>query len=542
MIKRTFNLDELFIIDTGFYGWCLDIIGEMIPSVLTNNSLQDNFKNYMLKPLWRKYQFVNANYSDTEKGQQQFKNDFANQLQDVCVEFYTYVKANVKHFEGLDNKTDLIKQVSSVVAPINDIIDQTATDTALAKGTTAQNIGTTLYNDSVWLSMFNTYMTPQRKGEMLNRFAWLFIVAYYVSEDENAEEFTLEITEPLEMPTGDQVIEFDVDEGLRYAVVTIEKPYTLNSGNIKSGVNIGGVLGSYEGPDVSDATASSDDILLGKVAYGDNYQRLVGTIPTYDYEGGEDISGIVPVGAININENGEYDVTNYAQANVNVRGVNPLQYIIDNNGTTPSCAYLFYKWGGTDATPLFGGEGIANLDTSNATSAYEMFTYCSNLITAPQFDTGNVENMYNMFSACGQITTIPQYDTSNVKAMNRMFANCTELITIPQLNTSNVEDMSYMFYSCGDLTTIAQIDVSNVTNMNAMFYGCRSLKTLLMYGMKVNFDISASTKFETDDLVVILNNLATLSSTATLKMGSTNLAKLSDAQKQIAIDKGWTLA
>ena len=63
-----------------------------------------------------------------------------------------------------------------------------------------------------------------------------------------------------------------------------------------------------------------------------------------------------------------------------------------------------------------------------------------------------------------------------------------------------------------------------------------------MYGMKVDFDISSSTKFTREALVEILNNLATVTSTQTLTMRSTNLAKLTDEDKAIATGKGWTLA
>ena len=74
-----------------------------------------------------------------------------------------------------------------------------------------------------------------------------------------------------------------------------------------------------------------------------------------------------------------------------------------------------------------------------------------------------------------------------------------------------------------------------------MFRSCSSLKSILMTGMMANFDISASTQFEESDLVTILNNLATVTSTKTLTMGATNLAKLTDAEKAIATNKGWTL-
>lgn len=60
--------------------------------------------------------------------------------------------------------------------------------------------------------------------------------------------------------------------------------------------------------------------------------------------------------------------------------------------------------------------------------------------------------------------------------------------------------------------------------------------------MKVNFDIHYSTLLDREALLVILNNLSTVTSTRTLTMGSTLLAKLTDEDKTIATNKGWTLA
>ena len=157
-------------------------------------------------------------------------------------------------------------------------------------------------------------------------------------------------------------------------------------------------------------------------------------------------------------------------------------------------------------------------------------------------DTENVYNMGSMFRNCNKLTTIPQLNTSNVTDMTSMVYQCKSITSIPLLDTSKVNDMSYMFYGCSKLTTVPALDVSNVNYMNYIFSGCSSLKSILMTGMKVKFDISASTKFEESDLVTILNNLATVTTTKTLTMGATNLAKLTDEDKAIATNKGWTLA
>ena len=109
-------------------------------------------------------------------------------------------------------------------------------------------------------------------------------------------------------------------------------------------------------------------------------------------------------------------------------------------------------------------------------------------------------------------------------------------------DTSNVTSMSYMFYDCINLTSIPQLDTSNATSMSNIFYNCDKLKEIHMTGMKVSFDIHFSTLFTREALLEIINNLATVTSTQTLTMGSTNLAKLTDQDKAIATNKGWTLA
>lgn len=165
-------------------------------------------------------------------------------------------------------------------------------------------------------------------------------------------------------------------------------------------------------------------------------------------------------------------------------------------------------------------------------------TLLKNLLDATK-STNYLFNNYKGTSVDGLISYI---DTSNVTNMSYMFVGCINLTSIPLLDTSKVTNMVVMFRYCSNLTSIPQLDVSNVTDMSYIFDGCRKLEEIHMTGMKVSFDISVSTLFTREVLVEILNNLATVTSTQRLNMGATNLAKLTDEDKQIATNKGWTLA
>ena len=226
-----------------------------------------------------------------------------------------------------------------------------------------------------------------------------------------------------------------------------------------------------------------------------------------------------------------------------------------------TCSALFKGYQGTSVDGLITYDDTSNvtimtqmfqdctnltsiplLNTSNVTNMINMFNGCTNLTTIPLINTSKVTNISNMFYGCSNLTNIPLLNTINVSLMDDMFHGCTNLTTIPLLNTSNVTQMGSMFFNCTSLITVPELDVSKVTFFGNMFYNCTNLKSILMTGMKESFDISASKKFERTDLVTILNNLGTVTSTKRLTMGATNIGKLTDEDKAIATNKGWTLA
>ena len=279
------------------------------------------------------------------------------------------------------------------------------------------------------------------------------------------------------------------------------------------------IIGSAENPYIAKTEAEMAKYLADSKKVG-SFVQYTGTSGTY-----------VQNEVYRISESG--DTTQYMPVS-ELQNITTLKKLLD---ATKSATRLFSNYQGTTVNEL-----ITYNDTSNVTNMSSMFYICSHLTSIPQLDTSKVTTMNSMFAHCPNLTSIPQLDTSKVTDIGYMFQDCSSLTTRPQLDTSKVVYMNNMFKGCSSLTSIPQLDTSNVATMNSMFSQCSNLKSILMTGMKVSFDISASIEFETSDLVTILNNLATVTSTKTLTMGTTNLAKPTDEDKAIATNKGWTLA
>lgn len=219
---------------------------------------------------------------------------------------------------------------------------------------------------------------------------------------------------------------------------------------------------------------------------------------------------------LTIIENGTYEApkgTGYSPVMVNVPQIaesGTLKALLD---ATKSAYYLFNR---------YQGKTVDDLISYN--------------------DTANVTDMAHMFNGCYELTTIPELYTSNVTDMSYMLYWCISLTTIPQLDTSKVTNMVNMFYYCTELTSIPRLDASKVTNMSYMFDGCTSLTSIGIYGFTRSIDITP-TALGHDAIVAFLNQAGTAyNSSQKITMGADKLALLSDEEKAIATNKGWTLA
>lgn len=202
-------------------------------------------------------------------------------------------------------------------------------------------------------------------------------------------------------------------------------------------------------------------------------------------------------------------------------------------------------------------------------SANRLFRGCSNLNDfteiLPFFDKYKLCDCDYMFDNCQSIQEVqfnellkhikliykPTIMANVLKLSNFLSSNqYITKIDIP-FDTSEVTSIREIFTSCRKLASISAFDCSSVTDIQSVFQGCpvetfggfinlgKNLKSL------TNFYPNLPDTLSHTSLLNILNGLYDISNTdavnSQLNLGNTLLVKLSDEEKKIATDKGWTL-
>lgn len=199
------------------------------------------------------------------------------------------------------------------------------------------------------------------------------------------------------------------------------------------------------------------------------------------------------------------------------------------------------------------------------TNMNSVFDGCRNLeeLDLTNMNTSNVTTMENMFRNCFALKNIKgleDFDVSNVTTMRNMFYYCQSLtrLDLSKWNPKNLTDMYYCFYDMDKLTylDISSWDLSNITNGSNIIggYGTMSNLTDVKFGKNWKLNIttymfSRSPNLTVESLLSIIDGLydftgngeTPTSSQGNCQLGTTNLNKLTDEQKAVAINKGWTL-
>lgn len=227
--KLTFNLIDIYSDINTFIAQMTLVVNEMLDE---DYVLPTEFGVYIFTPIWRRFKNSNACFENSDEGIASFKDNFTNQIQEIGFDFFSWCKANIEYFKTITDDTNknksFSKQLNTGIYPINENLQQTATQTQFATGTTNQNIVEIISNGIGWYKASQQFMTPQKKNDMLNSFKWLFIK--YSNATKN-DYTVLEIDKTGLIPVGDADYVEIVDDNLK-------------SENIKSGVKILGIEGS----------------------------------------------------------------------------------------------------------------------------------------------------------------------------------------------------------------------------------------------------------------------------------------------------------
>ena len=191
-------------------------------------------------------------------------------------------------------------------------------------------------------------------------------------------------------------------------------------------------------------------------------------------------------------------------------------------------------------------------DTGNVSSFADLF-YNANMSSLSHIglNTGRVLYMSDTFYNDSKLTVldVSGFNTSYVTTMYQMFYNCSSLtsLDVSHFDTSKVQNMEYMFYNCGNMRTlnIGNMDLSGLTdNMNRTFMGCSSLRSITgqFVGLKLSISFGWSKLLDHDSAMMVINSAETVTTVQTVSFSSQTKALLSDEEKAILTNKGWTLA
>lgn len=264
-----------------------------------------------------------------------------------------------------------------------------------------------------------------------------------------------------------------------------------------------------------------------------------------------------------------------------------LETVSFNNEFYPSdCSYMFTE------CDLGNLKKITGLNTSKCSNFSNMFRYADlkNLeqLTLDTQSGTNFTGMfsYTAFSVNRDVINLADFNTSKATTFKDMFNNADYIWTkdFSKWDTSNVTDFNSMFYQADFIDANGTLDLSgwdfssitkNNTGVNSMFSFCSEVKSVNltnakmdkmsnMYNMwyyaytteiildgvtlpkvAMNWDANYAHKHTLDTVLGILNALPDITGdglSLTCKLGTQDLAQLTDEQKAIGTSKGWTLA
>lgn len=366
---------------------------------------------------------------------------------------------------------------------------------------------------------------------------------------------TIKNKEGITLKTANKYCEEDIN-------IAVKGEENLLPENIKKDIEILGITGTFEGGNTYNAVLGSREE-LGLTSTSFSIGKTLKEIKHLDLAGYTSLSGMFS-----------------SYENLELIGS------LSNTNKATNWSSSFYNTKKLKKVPT--------IDTSSATNMQTMFQY-SGIEEFEQeelFVEKVTSSCMSMFNGCSNLKKLPKMNFLKATVFNSFCGDCKNLEFVKDIYAPLATNWNQAFYSCSKLQSVEGMDFSNCTMINMLFYNCRALKhvqaiqagkmnvlrdgvftacgALEEFGGMIDlgkaytqktanyndyiFSLSESPLLTHESLMNVINKLYDLNLTynvtgggtlytQSLKLGSTNLAKLTTAEEiAIATAKGWTVS
>lgn len=196
------------------------------------------------------------------------------------------------------------------------------------------------------------------------------------------------------------------------------------------------------------------------------------------------------------------------------------------------------------------------LNTDNVTDLQYLFCNCNNIknLDFSTLNTENNQNLYCFLNGCKNLETVKfgSFNTENVKDITNCFTDCEKLkeLNISSFNTGKLEKMNGAFNALKNLKTLHlgnNFDLSKLTDGGMLFVECEKLKNItgtitnLGLSWNTNQSLHIGSPLTNESAMVLINGLANVTSNRIIQFRKETYETLTEEQKIIATDKGWTI-
>lgn len=295
-----------------------------------------------------------------------------------------------------------------------------------------------------------------------------------------------------------QVITPDLEAGKNAITKATVNPVTsaidsnIVNTNIKKGVSILGVEGSYEGASslqTKTVTPTNESQqVIADVGYDALSSVTVEATPVEDItiDPSMETKTYSPSDGKFINNVTVNQVTSDVDANIVPENIKQNMSILGVVGTYTGEQQNHFATLNKTGTASRGGI-LASIytvpDDLVITVGKYQFLYCSSLVKAPKLDYSDLTDCTSMFESCGKMTdTTGLVNFKKVTTTYNMFTNCSNIthMDLTSWNPTNITTVQGMFYYC---TKLVEVDMSNwvnskITTFKNAFGYCRNLTKL----------------------------------------------------------------